>query len=295
MEKETQPLVSVIIPAYNSEKYLTATVESVLVQTYAQWELIIVDDGSMDGTYEIASQYAKDDNRIKVLRQNNSGVSIARNNGYRQSIGKYLGFLDADDIWLPTNLAEKVAYLEVHPSVGLVHTDMRFVDANLNPVGHINIGLEGNVLDDLLLWEECVIPSPSSILVKREIVEKAGLFDKRLSTAADQEFFFRVASITEIGRIPKALGLYRTHSANMSKNVALLEMDHILAFRIAEGNKLFKSRWFRNKCFSNMYMIIAGCWWNDAGKPLKGIRFLLKSILTYPPNFKRIFFRKKPK
>ena len=100
-----KPLVSVIMPAYNSEKYIGKSIESVLAQDYEKFELIIVDDGSQDGTKRIAEQYAKSDVRIKLLEQANQGVSVARNKGLDTATGEYVAFLDSDDLWDADNLS----------------------------------------------------------------------------------------------------------------------------------------------------------------------------------------------
>ena len=102
---EIQPLVSVIMPAYNSEKYLGKSIESALAQAYEKFELIIVDDGSKDGTKSIVEQYAKNDIRIKLLEQANQGVSAARNKGLDTATGEYVAFLDSDDLWDADNLS----------------------------------------------------------------------------------------------------------------------------------------------------------------------------------------------
>ena len=106
-------LASIIIPAYNAERYISEAIESVINQTYTNWELIIVNDGSTDNTEKIAQSYAQKDSRITYITQENKGVSVARNIGYNASKGDYLGFLDADDYWLPDNLDEKINYFNL--------------------------------------------------------------------------------------------------------------------------------------------------------------------------------------
>ena len=282
-------LVSVIIPAYNASLFLEETIRSVINQTYTNFEIIVVDDGSTDSTEKVVQNLVNEGLPIKLIYQSNKGVSAARNLGFKNSKGFYILFLDADDVLLPNNIEAKIRKIEENESFGLVHTDMAFINAHSVKTGDINKGLEGNILDDLLLWDRCVIPAPSSIMVKKSVCEDVGLFCEELSTAADQEFFFRVAAKYKIGRIAECLGLYRVHTNNMSKRIALLERDHILAYRIAEKNNLFKSFWFKQRCFSNMYLILAACWWGDGKNKMKGVKLLLISMLTYPMNFKKVF------
>lgn len=280
-------LVSVIIPAFNAELFIKETILSVLNQSYSNLECIVIDDGSPDRLGEVAKELLVGDPRLRYIKQENAGVSKARNYGYSISRGDFIAFLDADDVWLPDRLAKMIEKFN-EDKYGLVHTDMEFIDELSSLIGKRNSGKEGFVLDDLLLWNECVIPAPSSILLKREVLKTVGAFDTDLSTAADQEFFFRVAAKYKVGKIESTFGLYRTHSANMSKNVALMQMDHKKAYDKALSNKLFKNSSFKRKCYSNMYIIIAGCWWGDGNDKLKSLLFILKSILCYPKNIQKI-------
>lgn len=104
-------LVSIITPCYNGEKYISETIESVIAQTYPNWEMIIIDDGSKDNSLKIALEYAQKDNRISVFQQSNGGSASARNNGIRRSNGQYIALLDADDLWLPDFLENQIAFM----------------------------------------------------------------------------------------------------------------------------------------------------------------------------------------
>lgn len=283
------PLVSVVIPAYKAAAYLLETAQSVLNQTYTNWELIIVDDGSPDNQATVVADIVSSNPRVQYIRQKNGGVSAARNHGYRLSKGEFLAFLDADDIWLPHNLSSKIAKFQANPSFGLVHSDMAIMDENSILTGKTKSGKEGQLLDELLSWEGTCVPTPSSILVKRNVLEKVGLFDLKLSNAADQEFFFRVASQYPIGRVAEVTWQYRIHNNNMHSNIAVMEKDALRAYYLAEQNNLFKSKTFRNLCFSNMYMIVGASWWGDGQNKRKGLTYLLKAVITYPPSIKKVF------
>ncbi len=286
--------VSIIIPAYNAARYIEETILSVLNQTHRNLELIIVDDGSSDNQSEIIERLVKTDGRIQYIKQKNAGVSSARNHGYSLSKGEYLAFLDADDVWLPNNLEEKLKKFQGDAELGLVHSDLEIIDGDSQLTGETKSGKEGYILDDLLSWNGTCIPTPSSILVKREVIEKVGGFDLKLSNAADQEFFFRVANHYKIGRVEKITWRYRVHSDNMHSNIAVMERDALLSYKRAEEHNLFKSRKFRNLCFSNMYMIMGASWWGDGKSKIRGLKFLLKAILIRPASiftiFKKILF-----
>ncbi len=284
---EPEVLVSVIIPAYKAADYIEETIRSVASQSYPSIEILVVDDGSPDDQNEVITSLQKNIPNLRLITQENAGVSAARNHGYRESKGEFLAFLDSDDTWKPNRVG---AFLQKFESgdFGLVHSDVEIINEDSIPNGEINSGLEGQVLDNLLLWDECVIPAPSSILVKREVIEAVGLFDTELSTAADQEFFFRVANKYKVGRIPETLGGYRIHGDNMSKNVPLLEKDHLLAYQKAHSNKLFKSWSFKRKCFSNMYLIIGASYYGDYNRKLKGSKIILKALWVYAPNLLKV-------
>jgi glycosyltransferase involved in cell wall biosynthesis len=282
-------LVSVIIPAYKAGQYIKETIQGVLDQTHTNFELIIIDDGSPDNQADVIAPIAASDPRIQYIKQKNGGVSSARNHGYRLSKGSFLAFLDADDIWLPNNLELKLAKFSSDTALGLIHSDMAIMDGNSKLTGETKSGKEGHILDDLLSWNGTCVPTPSSILVKREVVEKVGNFDLKLSNAADQEFFFRVAKAYKIGRVPAITWWYRVHDNQMHSNIPVMEKDALLAYQRAEEHGLFKSKSFRNECFANMYLIMGASWWGDGQNKLKGLQYIFKAILIYPSTIGKLF------
>lgn len=289
----SQDLVSIIIPAYNAGKFIDSTIQSILQQTHSNWELIIIDDGSTDDTAQKIQPYLSD-NRIRYFLQQNKGVSYARNYGFTYASGKFIGFLDADDYWLPENITEKLKKFDSGEDYGLVHSDMKVVDEQMQETGELLTGNEGNLLDELLLSKGCSIPAPSSILVKKEVVSMVQGFDINISTSADLDFFLRIAQLFPIGRIPKPLGLYRKHPENMHLNIQRMEKDNIYVYQKAERNNMFRSELFRRRCFSNMYMILAGSWWINGSNKIKGMEYICKSILTYPPSVMKLLKKLRP-
>lgn len=169
------PKVSVIIPVYNGERFIGEAIESVLAQTYRDFELIVVDDGSEDQTAQKAKQYG---DKLIYLYQPNSGVAKARNLGHARSAGEYLAFLDADDRWYPKMLETQVQAMDANPHVGLVYSDVDIIDE------------DGKILQEQYLTRRARrkkpiysvignhgIPFPSASLKRRDIFEKAGCFD----------------------------------------------------------------------------------------------------------------------
>jgi glycosyltransferase involved in cell wall biosynthesis len=282
MPDQSTPLVSVIVPVFNGEKFLAQTIESVLNQTFTNFEIVVVDDGSTDRTAQITNEFTRKDGRIKLLKQNNLGVSAARNHGYNNSTGKFLAFLDADDVWLPDNLELKLAKLK-SGDYGLVHSGALVIDELGGQMSGKTIqGKEGNLLNGLLAWRETQVPGPSSILLKREVMERVGLFDDRLSTSADQDFFIRVAAHSSIGRIDRITWHYRVHNSNMHKNIKSMEHDVLIVFAKAKQANLFCNKKFEKDCFSNMYLILAASWAGDGRNKTRALYFILKGIRINP-------------
>ncbi|PCJ89757.1 MAG: hypothetical protein COA57_00970 [Flavobacteriales bacterium] len=278
------PLVSIIIPAYNAEKYIAETIQSVINQTYTNWELIIVNDGSTDNTEKIAQAYVEKDQRIKYIYQENAGVSVARNKGVENSQGDYVAFLDADDIWCRQNLEKKVTILN-NINIDWVYSDMLSIDKNGNQLQYPEVGKNYKILENILLWNGEVVPGPgSNIITKKKCFDEGVIFDPNFSTAADQDFTIQLASKYQGKRIPEKLWYYRVIASSMSRNMEVMEKDHIGVYKKAAKNNLFKSFWFKQKCFSNLYLILAGSWWKDGNNKSRGLSFIFKSLIIYPPN-----------
>jgi len=275
-------LVSVIIPTYNAGKYIRQSITSVMAQDYNNWELIVVDDGSTDDTERIVSEFLND-HRICYVKKKNSGVSNSRNFGANLAKGDYFCFLDADDFYHSTNLSEKVTVLNTYPAIALVHSDVRMTDEAGRPTGVYNTGLSGDNLHlKILQWQECVVPAPSSIMLRKDIFYTAGQWDPLFSTAADQDFFISVAAKHTIYRISHALTSYRVVKGSMSKNTPLFEKDHTGVFNKAKKNNLFTDPHFERRCFANLHLIISGSWWNHEKNLIKTIKHLILSFLYSP-------------
>ncbi|MEX2231776.1 MAG: glycosyltransferase family A protein [Cyclobacteriaceae bacterium] len=275
------PSVSIIIPAYNCERFISETIDSVIHQTFKNFEVLIVDDGSTDGLRQIAGEFTLRDTRIKYRYQKNLGVSAARNFGFRQSHGNFIAFLDSDDIWLPENLELKLNRFE-RDNVGLVHSDASIINEHSEKKQATLRGAEGDLLDALLLWDGTQIPGPSSILIRREVLDTVGLFDENLSTAADKDLFIRIAARYKIGRVDQVTWKYRIHSNNMHKNIPVMEADVLFLYRKARTLNLFKTKAFEKKCFSVMYLILAATWAGDGKNLKKAFLFFLQAVRNDP-------------
>ncbi|MCL4857446.1 MAG: glycosyltransferase, partial [Flavobacteriales bacterium] len=255
-------LASIIIPCYNAEKFIAETIESVLNQTYSNWELIIIDDGSKDNSSKIITSFLAD-SRIKYYYQENKGVSTARNNGISKVNGVYIAFLDADDVWTPTNLEEKINELQ-SDTIDYVFSNKEHINEDSSSMNIFSNGTDVNLLHHFLLWDRTVIPGPASnLIVKRKCLDSGLRFDPTFSTAADQDFCFNLAAKYTGKLITKPLFKYRILTNSMSRNIATMEKDHIAVYKKAARNNLFKSFLFKQQCFSNLYLVLAGSWWKD--------------------------------
>jgi glycosyltransferase involved in cell wall biosynthesis len=185
-------MISVIIPTYNSEKYIKEALDSVIYQTYKNIEIIVVDDGSTDQTYEILQPYI-DRNGIKYVYQENSGPALARNQGITNATGDFVAFLDADDIWLPHFLEKLYERLYYNNDIGFVYCDNYYVDEQKKYIENYireTRKYSGNICTNLLCEHFILTPS---VLIRKKCFDVIGLFDESLRVGEDYEFFLRLA------------------------------------------------------------------------------------------------------
>jgi glycosyltransferase involved in cell wall biosynthesis len=207
------PRVSVIIPTYNRADLIGETVESVLNQTFDDFEIIIVDDGSIDSTKEVVHRF---DGPIKYLYQENHGISFTRNRGFEVSSGDYICFLDSDDVLKPRMLERQVSLLESNSDLGFVYSDYQFINrtGEILPrpaIFHAHPLRRGRIFRFLVYFDFIVM---SSILARRGCINEAGLFDSSLEAAEDLDWLLRMASLYETNYVPEQLCLYRRHDGN---------------------------------------------------------------------------------
>ncbi len=283
-----QKLVTVVIPAYNAANYIEETVNTVLKQTYNCLELIIVNDGSKDNTLEILEQLKLTDSRITVLDKPNSGVCDSRNLGMSKAKGYYITFLDADDLWDLTFLENCIEKFNSDDNIQAIYSKAQVINEKSEKQDEYIDANTIKSVKDTLEWKKGYVASMGCTIYTREIVKKAGLFDPRLSTAADQDFHVRISSLSPIIGIDKVLFYYRVHDNNMHSNISVMEKDHTLVFKKAKEIGALSSYWFRQKCFSNLYLILAGSWWKDGKNKLKGIYYIFKAIIIYPPTLFKV-------
>ena len=225
------PKVTVLIPSYNAAHFLPTSIESALSQTYQDFEIVVIDDGSSDKTKDVVKTYIdKYPNKIHYLWQENKGLPAARNTGIAHSQGEYLALLDADDKWLPCRLEEEVGILDADSSIGIVHANITLIDVNgkeiSTPKRQIN-HLNGFIFNNILLRKADI--SCPTVLFRRSCSEEVGLFDINLSRLGceDRDLWLRIAQKYKIAYIDKVLSYYRVSPQSMSSN-----LEKMLAARL---------------------------------------------------------------
>ncbi|MEG4036015.1 glycosyltransferase [Microcoleus sp. S36b_A4] len=202
------PQVSVVIPAYNCADYVGQAVDSVLHQTYANWEIIVIDDGSKDDTRLVLEKYG---DRIRYIYQQNQGVSIARNHGIELARGEFIAFLDADDYFFPDKLAAQMAVFAARPNLGIVHSGWRLVNSIGEPLKDVKPWQNVPKLD-LEMWLRWKPVLPSAMVFRRQWLERAGGFDPRFPPAEDTDLVLRLALMgCEAEWLQQVTVCYRQH------------------------------------------------------------------------------------
>jgi len=205
--------VSVVMPVYNSAKFVEESIESVLNQSYEKMQLIIINDGSTDDSDAIINKYLPNDN-IKYIKQLNQGPAATRNNGIKNCDGTYIAFLDSDDVWISDKIEKQVAILE-RPGVDVVYTGRINIDENGNFVNDTSDRkfLSGCILSELYVDNFVCM---SSAVLKRQVFEAVGMLNEALVMSEDYEFWLRVAMRCEFDFICEPLVKYRIHPSQSS-------------------------------------------------------------------------------
>lgn len=237
--KNTLPLVSIIVPTYNSEKFILESVNSAINQTYTNIEIIIIDDGSTDNTETVAQQFP---DSIRYIKQTNSGPSAARNHGLRESRGNYIAFLDVDDAWEPAKIEKQVSFFENNKNLMILATGYIRCDTNLKPVETVALKptSEGIIPFKSLLERNKLLTS--TIMIKKEGVNTCGFFNEKIQFGEDWDYWVRLAQLGEIGYIETPLCKYRVHGSGLTAKLDDKNMSDWL--EVIEKNKQRGKNWY---------------------------------------------------
>lgn len=200
--------VSVLMPAYNAEKYIAEAIESILNQTFKDFELIIINDCSTDETWNLIQKYSKLDNRIKSF-QNTSNLKLSKtlNRGIDLANGKYIARMDADDVSMPERLQKQFDYMEQHPDVGIIGSTMEIMNADGKIIGKRRYGLiDAQIRRNMYRYSPFCHPA---IMIRKSILELAGKYDERWNPAEDYELYFRIGKYSKFANLEDSLLRYR--------------------------------------------------------------------------------------
>jgi len=219
------PLVSVIVPAYNAERTILETITSVQQQTFSDFEVIVIDDGSSDRTLELLNSVT--DERLKIFSYKNCGVCVARNRGISHATGEFIAFLDADDLWTPDKLEAQLAALQQHSEAGVAYSWTYFMDeqGESSSPGE-PIFFEGNVYAELLVNN--FLASGSNPLICSQAIKSVGEFDSAFPHCADWDYWLRLAERWHFAVVPKHQILYRQSSGAMSSRIDGIEKQQLM-------------------------------------------------------------------
>jgi len=283
----SEPAVSVIIPAYNCAELLGEAIASVRAQTYEDYEVIVVDDGSADNTAEVAEKLAADWPKMRAIRAEHKGLAAARNRAVAEMKGQWIAMLDADDLWLPEKLRRCMDYLAEHPDLSIVYTPMAPITMGGEKIkGHSKPCLAGRLTEEL--FQSIFVHDPASVIHKR-VIEVCGGFDESLPVTVGHEFWLRVSTRFEFGLIDEPLALRRwseqsltrrTRSQGRRIKAAMLER-----FYFERGGDKLVPAGAAMRRLSSVYFK-AGKLLLAEGDPREARRYLVKAVRYRPTNLR---------
>ncbi len=281
----SMPTISVVITCYNYARYLAGCLDSVLNQTFQDFEVIVVNDGSTDNTDEVISSYIKDP-RIIYIKQKNAGQANAKNTGIQNSNGEFIAFLDADDLWDATKL-EKQVPLFGNIRVGVVYSKAKYIDGDGNL---LDFKIEGKYLQprngsvtEFLIFDN-FIPFSSSV-IRRECIEKLGMFNESIQMGIDWDLWLRISVYYLFLFIDEPLLLYRLgHTGQMSKNLEVRRecSDEIMTKFLEQNPGALTNKTIRD---AMVYTYLNRGYYYRSQNIVTSLKYYLKAIRTNPAHW----------
>lgn len=279
------PLISVLMPVYNCDAYVQAAIDSILTQTFRDFEFIIIDDGSKDRTAEIVKAAAARDPRIKVISRENRGIVPSLNEALDQATGELIARMDGDDISLPDRFQRQVDYLRAHPDCGLVGTQIMFMDPDgrpiapmPNPVGH------DEIVDTMMNGSESV--SHPTVLFRTAVARSINGYSNQYKHAEDIDFFLRMAEATTVANMPDILLHYRQHAKSIGRTQTDAQAEaHYRAICDAAARmgrpkpQAIERRTYGNETDDHARW----AWWALQSRQLPSARFYARKVLAARP------------
>ncbi len=248
------PTISVIIPAYNGERTILETIKSVQEQTFTDFELLIVDDGSTDRTLDLLNSI--EEPRLKIFSYKNGGLTVNRNRGITHATGEFVAFIDQDDLWTTDKLELQLAALQKNPKAGVAYSWTSVMGEKgewFRPCEQMLF--EGNVYAELLAGYFPM--NGSNLLVRREAFESVGQFDLAIAPCDDWEYALRLAAQWHFVLVPKIQNFYRQSATSVVSNIEVVHKANLLILEKAFQSPPQEIKHLRNKCFANVYLFNA--------------------------------------
>ncbi|MBN1936395.1 MAG: glycosyltransferase [Anaerolineae bacterium] len=227
MQNRLSPTISVIIPVYNGTNFLHEAVDSVLAQTWTDYELVVIDDGSTDGTWNIIQSYGE---RVRGFHKPNGGVASALNMGLEKMRGRWFAWLSHDDLWLPNKLARQIEFLHQYPQFRACYTDYFVIDSQGTVLCQVETPWYPRAQALRVLFGQMYMGG-STMLVERTCFDRVGRFSESLRTTQDVDMWLRLLRQFEIGRVPEKLVKERIHLAQDSRKVELHDQEKQTTFQ----------------------------------------------------------------
>lgn len=284
------PTVSVMMTVYNAASYVETAVESILAQTHRDFELIVIDDGSVDGSRGILETLSRRDARIRLVSRANTGICQARNEALGLSRGEYVVVMDADDIASPQRIERQLAFMQAHPEVSVAGAWFDVIDAGGRYLTCLKPPLENEAIQQALLSGHTAICQPTSIL-RREALEAVGGFDESLDCAEDLDVYLKLGERGQLANIPEALVRYRMHAASTTarKREAALRDRQAVCSRAWERRGLeprqLPADFWRpddSRASRNAFLVKCGWWAFSSGQRRTATLYALKAVAATP-------------
>lgn len=218
----SSPLVSVLMPVYNAQRYVAQAIESILQQTFTEFELIILDDGSTDRSLQILQRYAARDPRIRLISRENCGIAATRNQLIAEASAELIAVMDADDVALPQRLARQVNFLQQHPQIICLGSSYELIDARGRQITTLAVPLQHAEIERQALAGHASVFQPCAMM-RRTAVMQIGGYDTSLKLASDLDLWLRLSEIGELANLAESLVQYRLHAESVSETDCMFQ------------------------------------------------------------------------
>jgi glycosyltransferase involved in cell wall biosynthesis len=282
-ESAAKPLVSILICLYNAERFLASTLNSALSQSHRDFELIVIDDGSTDGSRAVLDTYT--DPRVRVISQSNQGAAAALKAGLQAAQGVYIAPLDSDDLWEPESLATHVKALESHPGIALTFSWFRVIDEMGREIGISSNHFRGTIGFAGLLTD-FVVGATSNVVIRKSAIEEAGGVDPNIPRLYDLDMCLRVSRLgnQNVAAIPSELMRYRRRSGQLSRDLAALKREWVQVLDKLRGVEPLEVAKVEKRARSNMSRYFARLAF-ESGQYAVGLQLLREGFQYAPATF----------